>query len=281
VWAAILEKYDTGDDSWRTLVSNFEPLVIESVLVEPPDVLQALIAFPLRFILNGWRDFAVDVHISVRGRLDPDYARQIYDLDVPSFFHRPRVGRATLAKSAFSAAEGAQAAFEANEPNQALSALHYAIHLLNLANWPTDRWYLNAPAFVFDTLIVVHIALTFDITARFYARIALVARPDNPRLYAVLPTLAERIGASATARQCEDIARQAEGGGDPRALARRAVALLSFTGIALTETGQMTDEKMASLQARGIEDLHTPINLPVGILPILPWLTEDDYDFAA
>jgi hypothetical protein len=283
IWVEILEKYAAGDDKWEQILKahRLEMPVIEALFLTPAATIQGVVMHPLVFVLRGWRDFIIDVHILMTGRLDPEFAQHMFDLSPPSFFHPPRLSRASIAKSALAAAEGARAALETGDPIDALTPLDCALHLFDVANRPADRWYLNTPPFVFDIAIAVLCSKGFFGTARLYVRMALAVRPQSPKIYAALPEFGFVPGATAAVREFETIAHAAENGADWRSLGRKSVALLSLTGLAFLETQQMTKEKLATLEAVGLEDLHTPINLPVSILPLLPWLTEEDCDLMA
>jgi hypothetical protein len=236
---------------------------------------------PLAFLLRGWRDFVVDVHILVGGRLDPNFARQIYDLEPPSYFHPSRVTRTVLAKLALHAAEKARESLDAGDPERAQTAWEVSLHLFDVANRPSDRWYLNSPVILLDIVIDSLMRRSLFVQARLYVRVALFIRPKSPALYAVLPRLAAGLGATNLLRECEALAREAQSTSDWRKLSRRAVALLSLTGIALVEMKQMTDVEMQSLLRIRLEDLHTPLNLPTAALPLLPWLTEEECNLMA
>ena len=55
-------------------------------------------------------------------------------------------------------------------------------------------------------------------------------------------------------------------------------SLMSVSAIAYSRLGKLTEAKRQHLIEVGIEDMYTSINVPLDILPQLPWLTEKDIE---
>jgi hypothetical protein len=120
---------------------------------------------------------------------------------------------------------------------------------------------------------------------RFDTRLTLAMKPNDARSYERLIEVAKEYRVPQIVEICRDLAAQAADLpsapiGPWRPLARRAIAVLSVTGIALAKAGGLTPAWIKRLEAVGVDDAFASINVPESVHPLASWIRADEMESA-
>jgi hypothetical protein len=227
----------------------------------------------MMYLFQNWPDFVLECHMMVQPAIDVELARELLEMD-PNVSHKfRRSNRRPCAMNALAAADSD----DRLEP----AAVRISHHLWARANPPGDRWYLNVPSSVLVGFTKTMFEGTLVAEGRVYLRMALCSRGCDAWWHPHIIDVAQYVEAPALAVHAREMAEKARQGLTSKQamhMARTACAMLSLTGIAWLAEGQMTDERLNYLIKVGVEDFHTPVNMPVAMLPLLPWLNDGECD---
>jgi hypothetical protein len=271
LWCDVLERFAGGDDSWRELAAPHARAVMAGI--SGAGEIIDLTRDWMVYLFQNWPDFVLECHAMGRLPVDVELARQLLETE-PNVVHRFRRGdRRQYALSALAAADGE----EGLDPEAVMASQN----LWARANPPGDRWWLNVPSSILIGFTRAMFAGALVGDGRIYLRIALCSRSCDPWWHAHVIDVAEYVEAPALATHTREMAEKAKQGLTTKQaahMAKTACAMLSLTGIAWLAEGQMTEERLSYLIKVGVEDFHTPVNMPVAMLPLLPWLSDGDCD---
>jgi hypothetical protein len=195
-----------------------------------------------------------------------------------------RTSRAQAAKVAYDLLDEGRATLRASDHHGTVEMLGSSKRQFQDTIRPSQRWYLNAPFSVVSNRATAAEKLTAWPITLHDVRFTLLLQPDHVRSYEKIPWIAAELFApDSHLKMLRDFVAEVKR--DPkrnmkqwRALAARAIALCSMPALILARLGKLTPEKIDELVRVGIDDMYTPVNVDADVLPLLPWLTEEDLD---
>lgn len=148
---------------------------------------------------------------------------------------------------------------------------------------PSHRWYINAPFAIASNRATCSAFLGRWDFCRIDTRYTLLMKPDHVRSYERLPKIAQAFYADQLANIFSDMIKEIKSNqetspGEWKQYANKAIGLLSLSAIVYSRQGRLDEERIEVFMRIGIEDAYTSVNVPIDLHPILPWLTENDFE---
>lgn len=148
---------------------------------------------------------------------------------------------------------------------------------------PSQRWYVNAPWQIVSNRAACAESLKSWWSARHDTRWTLFLKPDHTASYERLPRIAHALSAFDLEKELTKFvadvkSKKERPQGEWRELAAFGIAMMSASAIIHSRIGKLTEAKKKQLIEVGIEDMYTSINVPLDILPQLPWLSDQDIE---
>jgi hypothetical protein len=242
----------------------------------------ARFAKSLVFGLRDWPDFVKRLHSLLR--------RPSQDFDSKADAAAPAVAHDLAWENKLENANMSGAFLEQGRQKHREKSYNDAITMLTLAKRsiveamrPSQRWYTNANFAIVSNRASCAEGCGHWWLCRVDTRMTLIMAPNHVRSYERLPRIADALHANDLKIELIEFVKTVKAVpdrpiGEWRRLARAAIALISIPAIMHSRMGTLTQELREELIEIGIEDIYTPVNVELDVLPPLPWLTEDDFE---